>query len=311
MTDDPAAAPPPAPPAGAHAVWRAGAGGAPPASAARPAGPDAAAHPGAGVEPGAGSPPPARPAEPDAGPRPGPDAEPPRVSFVGAGPGDPELLTQRAADRLRRAEVVLYDDLGSEAALPLARGAELISVGKRAGRPSPRQEHVTRLLVAHAAAGRRVVRLKSGDPVLFGRLDEETAALRAAGVAFEVVPGVSAASAAAAAAGASLTRRLAARRVQFVTGHDVDGRLPADLDLAALADPGATTCVFMGKATFPQLAAALIARGLPADTPALLAESVGTPAAATTRTTVAALAAALAAAKPAGPCVILYGAALG
>jgi uroporphyrin-III C-methyltransferase len=236
----------------------------------------------------------------------------PPVSFVGAGPGDPELLTQRAVDRLKRAEVVLFDDLGGSAVLGLAhRAAELIAVGKRAGRPSPRQDHVSRLLVAHATAGRRVVRLKSGDPGVFGRLEEELSALRAAGVAFEIVPGVSSASAAAAMAGVSLTQRLLARRVQFVTGHDVRGQLPEDLDLDALADPKATTAIFMGKATFPALAAALTARGLPPETPAILAESVGTPDAALVRETVAALAERLAREKPAGPCVILYGAALG
>jgi uroporphyrin-III C-methyltransferase len=233
------------------------------------------------------------------------------VSFVGAGPGDPELLTQRAVDRLKRAEVVLFDDLGGSAVLGLARrDAELIAVGKRAGRPSPKQDHVSRLLVAHATAGRRVVRLKSGDPGVFGRLEEETSALRAAGVAFEIVPGISSASAAAAMAGVSLTQRLLARRVQFVTGHDVHGRLPEDLNLDALADPKATTVVFMGKATFPALVAELVARGLPPDTPALLAESVGAPEAALVRETVATLADRLSREKPAGPCVILYGAAL-
>jgi uroporphyrin-III C-methyltransferase len=236
----------------------------------------------------------------------------PPVAFVGAGPGDPELLTQRAVDRLKRAEVVLFDDLGGSAVLGLAhRDAELIAVGKRAGRPSPRQDHVSRLLVAYATAGRRVVRLKSGDPAIFGRLEEETSALRDAGVAFEIVPGVSSASAAAAMAGVSLTQRLLARRVQFVTGHDVRGQLPDDLNLDALADPKATTVVFMGKATFPALAAELTARGLPPETPAILAESVGAPEAALFRETVAALAERLTREKPAGPCVILYGAALG
>jgi uroporphyrin-III C-methyltransferase len=236
----------------------------------------------------------------------------PPVAFVGAGPGDPELLTQRAVDRLKRAEVVLFDDLGGSAVLGLAhRDAELIAVGKRAGRPSPKQDHVSRLLVAYATAGRRVVRLKSGDPAIFGRLEEEISALRDAGVAFEIVPGVSSASAAAAMAGASLTQRLLARRVQFVTGHDVRGQLPEDLNLDALADPRATTVVFMGKATFPALAAELTARGLPPETPAILAESVGAPEAALVRETVATLAERLAREKPVGPCVILYGAALG
>jgi len=197
------------------------------------------------------------------------------VSFVGSGPGDPELLTLKAVDRLKRADAVLFDDLSSGPILEYARkGADLVGVGKRAGRPSPRQPHVSRLLVDYAETGGRVVRLKSGDPGLFGRLEEELSAVRAAGIAFEIIPGVPSVCAAAAAAEMPLTRRLTARRVQFITGHDVSGRLPSDIDLDALADPGATTAVFMGKRTFPALVDALIARGLPPDTPALLAESV-------------------------------------
>lgn len=232
------------------------------------------------------------------------------VSFVSSGPGDPELLTLKAADRLRRADVVLYDDLSSGPILDLtAAGADLISVGKRAGRASPRQDHVSRLLVDHARTGARVVRLKSGDSGLFGRLEEEIAALTAAGVPFEIVPGVTAPSAAAAAAGIPLTRRGTARRVQFVTGHDTTGRLPEGLNWAALADRHAVTAVFMARATFPQLAAGLIAHGLPPDTPALLAQGVSTPAEALRRDTVAGLAAHLAGAAPdPAPTLILYGA---
>ena len=149
------------------------------------------------------------------------------VSFVGSGPGDPELLTLKAVDRLRRADAVLYDDLSAGPILGHARtGADLVGVGKRAGRPSPRQDHVSRLLVDYAQTGARVVRLKSGDPGIFGRLEEELVALRAAGIAHEIVPGVPSACAAAAAAGIPLTRRLTARRVQFVTGHDIAGTLP-------------------------------------------------------------------------------------
>jgi uroporphyrin-III C-methyltransferase len=230
------------------------------------------------------------------------------VSFVGSGPGDPELLTLKAVDRLKRADAVLFDDLSSGPILAYARpGADLVGVGKRAGRPSPRQDHVSRLLVDYAQAGGRIVRLKSGDGGLFGRLEEEILALRAAGIPFEIVPGVASPLAAAAAAGIPLTRRLTARRVQFVTGHDAQGRLPPDLDLAALADPGACTVVFMGQRTFPDLAAALIARGLPPETPALLAEAVGTPAQALIRTTVAALAARLRAGHSDRPALILYG----
>lgn len=230
------------------------------------------------------------------------------VSFVGSGPGDPELLTLKAVDRLKRADAVLYDDLSAGPILSYARpGADLVGVGKRAGRPSPRQHHVSRLLVDYACAGGRVVRLKSGDAGLFGRLEEELAALQAADVPFEIVPGVASPLAAAAAAGIPLTRRLTARRVQFVTGHDVHGRLPEDIDLDALADPTACTVVFMGKRTFPALAAALIERGLPRETPAILAEAVGTPDARFERGTVAVLADRLATYASDRPALIFYG----
>lgn len=234
------------------------------------------------------------------------------VSFVSSGPGDPELLTLRAADRLRAAEVVLYDDLSAGPILELCPQAELISVGKRAGRASPRQAHVSRLLVDFAATGARVVRLKSGDAGLFGRLEEEITALREAGVPFEIVPGVTSATAATAAAGIPLTRRGIARRVQFVTGHDVTGALPESLNWTALADAKAVTAVFMARGTFAELAARLIAAGLPPDTPALLAQGVSTPAEITERDTVAGLAERLSGAAPdPAPTLILYGALAG
>lgn len=199
------------------------------------------------------------------------------VSFVSSGPGDPELLTLKALDRLKRADAVLYDDLSAGAILDHVNPeADLVGVGKRAGRPSPKQDHVSRLLVDYASAGGRVVRLKSGDAGVFGRLEEETTALRAAGIDFEIIPGVTAASAAAAAAGIPLTRRLTARRLQFVTGHDVTGALPEELNLAALADAEATTAVYMGRRTFAKLAKRLMDAGLPADTPAMLAQGVST-----------------------------------
>jgi uroporphyrin-III C-methyltransferase len=230
------------------------------------------------------------------------------VSFVSSGPGDPDLLTLKAADRLAKADVVLFDDLSAGPILGHARdGAELIAVGKRAGRPSPKQDHVSRLLVDHARTGQKVVRLKSGDSGLFGRLEEEILALSAAGVGYEIIPGVPSACAAAAAAGLPLTRRLTARRVQFVTGADVTGDLPEGLNWAALADAGATTVVFMGKRTFPKLAADLIAHGLAPETPALLAEAVGHPDQTLTRSTIAALAAALAEERSSHPALILYG----
>ena len=231
------------------------------------------------------------------------------VSFVGSGPGDPELLTLKAVDRLRRADAVLFDDLSAGPILAHARaGADLVGVGKRAGRPSPKQDHVSRLLVDYAKAGQRIVRLKSGDGGTFGRLEEETTALRAAGVDFEIIPGVPSACAAAAAAGIPLTRRLTARRVQFITGHDVHGALPEDLNLPALADAQATTVVFMGQRTFPALAQMLMDAGLPGDTPALLAEGVSTPAQALHRMTVSELADRLAHGVSDAPALILYGA---
>lgn len=230
------------------------------------------------------------------------------VSFVSSGPGDPDLLTLKAVDRLGRADAVLFDDLSSGPILAHARpGADLVGVGKRAGRPSPKQDHVSRLLVDYAAAGLRVVRLKSGDCGLFGRLEEEIAALNAAGIAFEIVPGVTSASAAGAAAGIPLTRRLTARRVQFLTGADISGGLPPDLNWPALADPGATTVVYMGKRTFPALAAELMARGLPGDTPALLAEGVSTADQVLLRTTVEGLADRLRDGPGPLPGLILYG----
>lgn len=230
------------------------------------------------------------------------------VSFVGSGPGDPELLTIKAVDRLKRADAVLFDDLSSGPILTHARpGADLVGVGKRAGQPSPRQDHVSRLLVEYAQAGGRIVRLKSGDSGLFGRLEEELVALREAGIEYEIIPGVPSAIAAAAACGIPLTRRMTARRVQFVTGHNAEGVLPEDIDLAALADPKACSVVFMGKRTFPKLAQELIDRGLPPETPAILAEAVGTPEQQVSRSTVAQLAGQLAQEIGSKPALILYG----
>lgn len=231
------------------------------------------------------------------------------VSFVSSGPGDPELLTLKAVARLQAADAVLFDDLSSGPILAHVRaGADLVSVGKRAGRVSPRQQHVSRLLVDYATTHAKVVRLKSGDAGIFGRLEEEIEALTAACIGYEIVPGVTSACAAAAAAGMPLTRRLLSRRVQFVTGHDVTGALPEELNFAALADPSATTAVFMGKRTFPELARRLIAAGLPENTPAMLAESVSHPDQQLTRTTVTKLADLMAAESSSAPALILYGA---
>jgi uroporphyrin-III C-methyltransferase len=230
------------------------------------------------------------------------------VSFVGAGPGDPDLLTVKAVARLGQADAILFDDLASRPVLDRARDdVKLVPVGKRAGCPSPSQAEVSRLLVEHAQAGMRVVRLKSGDAGVFGRLEEEICALRDAGIPFEIIPGVSAASAAAAAIGIPLTRREQARRLQFVTGHGVSGHLPDDLNMAALADPEATTVVFMAKRTFPVLVGRLLASGMAPDTPAILAENVGHADQNLVRSTIAGLAEMLAGRSSTAPAIILYG----
>ena len=230
------------------------------------------------------------------------------VSFVSSGPGDPELLTLKAVARLQAADAVLFDDLSSGPILAHAKaGADLVGVGKRAGRASPKQDHVSQLLVDYASTGARVVRLKSGDSGIFGRLEEEILALQAAGIAYEIIPGVPAACAVAAAAGIPLTRRLSARRVQFVTGADVSGQLPEGLNMAALADPLATTVVYMGKRSFAEFAGNLIAAGLPQDTAALYAEAVGHPHQRLIRDTVAGLAARMETLDSPEPALILYG----
>jgi uroporphyrin-III C-methyltransferase/precorrin-2 dehydrogenase/sirohydrochlorin ferrochelatase len=192
------------------------------------------------------------------------------VTLVGAGPGDPELLTLRAVRALQSADIILVDDLVAPAILDFARReAKKMLVGKTGHGPSCKQEEINALMVNLAKAGKRVVRLKSGDPMIFGRASEEIAACREAGIPVEVVPGISAAQGAASRLGISLTNRWRARRVQFVAGHGSDGRLPDDIDWASLADPAATTVVYMPAHTLAAFAAAATAQGLDAATPAI------------------------------------------
>jgi uroporphyrin-III C-methyltransferase len=207
------------------------------------------------------------------------------VWLVGAGPGDPELLTLKALKALGRADVVVHDGLVSEAILDLApAAARRLSVAKRKSRHSYEQDEINRLLIAFAREGLTVVRLKGGDPFIFGRGGEELEACRAAGVACHVVPGVTAALAAGAAAGAPLTHRGAAQAVTFVTGHAAKGGEP-ELDWASLAKPNQTVVVYMGVSTAGRIAARLMEAGRGAGTPALIVEQASLPTERRIRTT--------------------------
>lgn len=200
------------------------------------------------------------------------------VTFVGAGPGAADLITVRGLRALQLAEVVLYDELpGRELLAYCHPDAELISVGKRAGGHSASQAEINWLLVSHAQAGKQVVRLKGGDPSVFGRLGEETHALRSAQIEFEVIPGVTAACAAAAAAGISLTQRGVASTAILTTGHECAGKATPAVDWASLAQPGATLCVYMGTRALGTIAMRLVAEGLSADTPLLIISHASRP----------------------------------
>jgi len=230
------------------------------------------------------------------------------VALVGAGPGDPELLTLKALRVLHAADVVLFDDLVSPDILDMARReATKIAVGKRGYKPSCRQDHITALLVSLAREGKRVVRLKGGDPMIFGRANEEISALQAAGIAVEIVPGITAALGAAASLQVSLTERDKARRLQFITAHAHDGKLPEDIDWRALCDPRASSVVYMGVKTLSALCERLRAHGIAPSTPAILVEHATAPSERRILGTIETLPAKVALAEPAGPCVVLIG----
>lgn len=234
------------------------------------------------------------------------------VYLVGAGPGDPGLLTLRARELLERADVILHDRLIPPEALALARpGAELVYVGKQGGGPQMPQAEIDRLLVAHGRSGRRVVRLKGGDPFVFGRGGEEALVLRDAGVDFEVVPGVTAGIAAPAYAGIPVTHRDLASGVAFVTGHEDPDKPETTLDWPALAAFPGTLVLYMGVRALPRIAERLVAGGRPADEPAAVVERGTFPDQRTVLAPLAELPARAAAAEVRAPAITLVGAVAG
>jgi uroporphyrin-III C-methyltransferase len=210
----------------------------------------------------------------------------PGVALVGAGPGAPDLITVRGLDRLRAADVVIYDSLISPELLAQCKpGAELIFAGKRAGHHHAEQGAINALLVTKAAVARRVVRLKGGDPFVFGRGGEEAQALAAAGIDFEVIPGVTAACAAGAAAQIPLTHRDCAGGVFFLTGHGNAKRETAEDWAKIAALRGVTLCVYMGVRKLPEIAGRLLAGGMAADTPLAIISQASLPGESWLRTT--------------------------
>lgn len=206
-----------------------------------------------------------------------PDFPESTVWLVGAGPGDPDLLTRKAERLIAAADVVFHDALVGPGVLALVpEGTALVSVGKRSGRHSKDQRTICEMIVDAAQSGLRVVRLKGGDPSVFGRSTEEIDACRAAGIEVRICPGVTAASAAAAAGIASLTLRGLARQLTFVTAHARAGE-KLELDWAALAASGTTLAVYMGRAAAAEIARGLMAAGRHADTPVLIAVNVSLP----------------------------------
>ncbi|MBF9036602.1 uroporphyrinogen-III C-methyltransferase [Rhodobacterales bacterium HKCCE2091] len=229
-----------------------------------------------------------------------------RVALVGAGPGDPELLTMKARRALDEADVVIHDRLVAPEILELARReALLIEAGKEGFGPSMKQDDICALMVEHAARGAYVVRLKGGDPSVYGRLDEEVDALDAAGISWNVVPGITAASAAAASLGQSLTKRDRNSGVRFLTGHDVKGF--AEHDWRSLAKPGEVAAIYMAKKGARFIQGRLMMHGAAPDTPVSVVESASRPDQRVLATTLARLAADIDAGNMTGPAILMYG----
>jgi len=231
------------------------------------------------------------------------------VSLVGAGPGHPDFLTLRGLRRIEKADVILPDALLDERFGALyPAGALVVPAGKRCGRPSMPQERIHSLLIHHAWRGARVVRLKNGDPLLFGRGHEEAQALAEALVPFEIIPGVSALQAGAAAAGISLTHRGLADEVRILQGHDV---LDRPRDWSMLAAPGPTLVLFMATRSLQAIARRLLEGGAPPDLPAVLVEGAGGPVETITRSVLAHAAAGHLLPLTGGPGIVYLGPAAG
>ncbi|MEM7545796.1 MAG: uroporphyrinogen-III C-methyltransferase [Pseudomonadota bacterium] len=229
------------------------------------------------------------------------------VWLVGAGPGDPGLVTLHAVNTLRQADVVVYDALVDPAILTWARAeALLIPAGKRGGRPSPKQQDISLTLVEHARGGQRVVRLKGGDPFLFGRGGEEAQTLVEHGVPFRVVPGITAGIGGLAYAGVPATHRDVNQTLTFVTGHDQTGAAPA-VDWTAIARGSQVIVVYMGMKHLRQISAALIAGGRSPDEPVLIVRQATTPSQLTLETTLINAAEAAEASGVFAPAIICIG----
>ncbi len=233
------------------------------------------------------------------------------VTLVGAGPGDPELLTIKALKALQSADAVLFDDLVAPPILEFVRpGVRMINVGKRGYRQSCKQPDINAMMVSLAREGLHVVRLKSGDPLIFGRAGEEIDACHQAGIEISVIPGVTSAQGAAARLKVSLTNRDHARRLQFITAHDRRGHLPQDIDWSAVADSAATTVIYMPKRTLAELTEVALVHGLDPKTPTIAVANATRPDECVFVSTVGAIASVLEAAHPEGPVLVMIGEAL-
>ncbi|ATG36092.1 uroporphyrinogen-III C-methyltransferase CobA [Phaeobacter piscinae] len=228
------------------------------------------------------------------------------VAFAGSGPGDPELLTLKVARALLQADVILFDRLVSDEIMALAGPqAQLEDVGKEGFGPQVSQEEICARMVAHARMGKKVLRLKSGDPTVYGRLDEELTACEEAGIAYQILPGITAASAAVASIGQSLTQRGRNASVRFLTGHDMKGF--ADHDWAALARPGEVAAIYMGKKSARFVQGRLIMHGADRATPMTIVENASRANQRVIETTLERLPTDLAAAELTGPALTFLG----